>query len=199
MLQPVWTEQQVIAAIRGAVAIGHEINYSHMLKQFSVVLRAAERIFGSWDNAVTAAGFDYTTVRKYRRWTRERIIEKIRAWHAQGADLSWRHVSKVLDPPLAAAALRNRCFLSWEAALQAAGLTPEQIARYQKWSRERIIEEMCQLSAQGIPLNRGSLAQESPALLAAIYYYQLHRERLAELPQLVYQRRRSRKPAKTSD
>jgi hypothetical protein len=117
---------------------------------------------------VNAAGFDYEAIRRYRRWSTEKIISRIRELHAQGADLSWRNVSLRLDPPLAAAALHRR-FTSWAEALKAAGLAPEEISRYRAWKTTDLYEELLALHAQGVPLTRKTLAETNGALLAALY------------------------------
>jgi hypothetical protein len=137
-----WTPAQVINCILAAAAEDPDLSYSHMRARDPALVRAAEREFGAWGAAVEAAGFDYETIRRYRRWTRERVIARIRELHVQGADLSWYMVMTRVDPPLAAAALHGRRFASWSEALHAAGLDPRRIARYQRWSPELIHQEV---------------------------------------------------------
>jgi hypothetical protein len=167
--QRIWTPETVIAAIRAEAMAGHELSYLRTNRRVPSLLRAAERVFGSWGAAVNAAGFDYESIRRYRKWTRDEVLARIREWHAKGADLSWYNVSTRLDPSLAAAALHAGRFASWNEALSAAGLNPEEIMRYQRWTPERIREELALLSKQGAPLDRDSLAEIAPSLLAAIY------------------------------
>lgn len=164
-----WTHQAVIAAIRTAALHGRPLHYSSMQARQPALLRAAERIFGNWSSAVEAAGFDYTQIRRYRTWTRERVIERIRYWHAQQADLSWRHVATQLDPSLAAAALHGNRFRSWPEALEAAGLAPETVARYRRWTLALIARELNELALQGLPLDGETLMRWAPDLRAAIY------------------------------
>jgi hypothetical protein len=165
----IWTRDAITAAIRAEAAAGHDLSYSRTEDRVPSLLRAAERTFGSWGAAVEAAGFDYTTIRRYRKWTREKVIARILEWHAKGADLSWRSVSEELDPSLAAATLHAGRFPSWNDALLAAGLDPEQIMRYRRWSVSRVREELEELARQGLPLDQDTLAREAPSLLAAIY------------------------------
>ncbi len=133
------------------------------------LLRAAERVFGSWGAALEAAGFDYAEIRRYKVWTRDRVLERIRMWHDKGNDLSWRNVSLELDPPLAAAALHAQRFPSWADALTAAGLDPTEIARYRHWTLPMIQQELERLAAEDIPLDQETLTSVAPDLRAAIY------------------------------
>ncbi len=165
----IWSRSTIIAAIRAEARAGHELSYSRIEKRVPSLLHAAERIFGHWASAVEAAGFDYNDIRRYRRWTRDRVIERIREWDRKNADLSWHHVSNVLDPPLAAAALHADRFSSWSEALREAGLDPDNVSRYRRWTLPAIQDELSTLAHQGVNLDQETLAQEAPALLAAIY------------------------------
>ena len=163
-----WTPVEVINAIRAAAVEEQELSYSRMRVANPALVRAAEREFGGWGAAVKAAGFEYDDIRRYRRWTRERVIERIRELHAQGADLSWHTVMTQVDPPLAAAALHAGRFACWNEALHAAGLDPGKIARYQHWSPELVRQEAHRLLKNGTPLDRRTLKARAAPLLAAI-------------------------------
>ena len=93
--------------------------------------RSAKRIFGSWGEAVEAAGLELTM---YRRWTKQRIIEAMRKRHTDGCALcrTWRE-----DKSLFRAAIL--WFGSWTKAMQAAGFEP---IRRERWSEQRVIERL---------------------------------------------------------
>jgi ribosomal protein S18 acetylase RimI-like enzyme len=169
MPRRIWSRETVVAAIRAEARAGHDLCYSRTEERVPSLLRAAERVFGTWGAAVEAAGFDYASIRRYRKWSRKEVIERIQQWHEAGADLSWRHVMEELDPPLAAAALHAGRFASWNDALKAAGLDPEQIMRYRRWTVSKIQEELARLAEQGIRFDQDTLEVRAPALLAAIY------------------------------
>ncbi len=165
----IWTRETIVAAIRAEAAAGHDLSYSSTERRVPSLIHAAQRTFGHWSSAVEAAGFDYSAIRRYRKWTRERVIKRIQELHAKGADLSWRSISLDLDPPLAAATLHAGRFASWAEALRAAGLDPDQIARYRRWTPRKIQDELERLACQGVPLDQETLNQHAPALIAAIY------------------------------
>lgn len=164
-----WTPTEVISGIQTAARQEEQdLSYGQMRQHDPALVRAAEREFGTWGTAVEAAGFDYETIRRYRRWSRQRVIERIRELHEQGVDLNWYTVMTEADPSLAAAALHAGRFESWSEALHAAGLDPGKIARYRHWSPEAVHQEVRKVMERGIPLDRRMLKKHAAPLLAAI-------------------------------
>jgi HNH endonuclease len=162
-----WSREEIGLEILRMYAVQEPLNYGDVQKNHLRLLRAATRYFGSWKNAVEYAGLDYDRIRRYRVWTTERIIERIQQYHREGRDLSWRHVSTVLDPPLAAAAIRPHRFGSWERALEAAGLDYRTIRRHRRWDPDEVVEELRRLHSEGASLRVTDAAEQCPALVAA--------------------------------
>lgn len=162
-----WTRENIITEIRQLHAQGAALNYGSVAKQHPGLVQAAEQHFGAWRRAVEAAGIDYNAVRKYHRWDRERIVQRIRELHAAGCDLSWSIVSSEVDPPLAHAAIRPKGFGSWRAAIAAAGLNYEEVARYRYWDKERILREIQEMNRAGKPLSVSDVEQSNAPLLWA--------------------------------
>lgn len=162
-----WSEQSIADEIVRMQREGEDLNYAHIAQDQVALLRAATRYFGSWRSAVQFAGIDYEEIRKYKTWTRDRIIEAIHELHSRGVDLSWRHVSTQVDPQLAAAATKKKHFGSWRAAIQAAGLDYTEIRRYRQWSEKAIIERVKELHAEGRDLNAKSVEQYDITLITA--------------------------------
>lgn len=146
---------------------GENLNYSSIAQSNLTLLRAATRYFGTWEAAVNFAGIDYNTIRKYKSWTRERIIERIKELHASGVDLSWRNVSINVDPQLAAAATKKSHFGSWRDALEAAGLEYDSIRKYREWDDERILRMVREMHERGMGLNAKNMEQEDITLITA--------------------------------
>lgn len=162
-----WTRKTITEHIKQLHEKGEELNYTSAERNHLNLVRAAAWHFGTWRRAVESAGVDYESLSKYRRWNRERIVARIKELHEQGADLSWRAVSTEVDPPLAAAALRANGFPSWREAIEAAGLSIDDVARYKYWDNERVIEAIQELQAQGQPLSSKAMQSSDQSLFCA--------------------------------
>lgn len=120
---PTWTRHRVMVAIQSIYARGDAVNHAALGR--NSVTRAATLLFGSWDNALRAAGLDPTHIRLYRQpWTPEGLLQEIQRKAGAGEPLNARDVSPY--------SLRRRgCifFGSWDAALITAGLDPAKVRR----------------------------------------------------------------------
>lgn len=162
-----WNKDTIAEEIRKVHASGISLNYATIAEENVALLRAATRYFGSWHTAVDYAGLDYEDIRRYRSWNKERILEEIRALHAQGVDLSWRNVSTIVAPQLAAAATKRKHFGSWRGAVNAAGLNYSDIRRYREWDEETILNQLRELHAKGIDMNAKSMEAYDITLITA--------------------------------
>jgi hypothetical protein len=131
-----WTRERVLEAIRQWDWGGRSLSSKRIPKAVST---AAYRCFGTWAEAVAAAGLDVCQSRTFQRWTKQGILQAIQAGHQQGAALT-----RAANPALADAAARY--FGSWTEALVAAGVprTPRK-----KWSERQVLEELQALHRQG--------------------------------------------------
>ncbi len=162
-----WSKESIGLEIVSMYESGENLNYSSIAVSNLALLRAATRYFGSWEAAVTFAGLDYEEIRRYKSWTRERIVARIQELHAQGVDLSWRNVCLNVDAQLAAAATKKSHFGSWREALESAGLDYDSIRRYREWDDERILQQVRELHRGGRELNAKNMEQEDIALITA--------------------------------
>ena len=166
-MTPRWNKDKIADEIRKLQADGIHLNYGAVQNNNLRLLRAATRYFGSWKEAVEHAGLTYDDVRRYRVWSKDAIVAQIKKHQANSADLSWRHVSTTLDPPLAAAAIRAQRFGSWEKALGAAGIDYDDVRRHRSWTQGAVLEELQQLHKAGKSLRVSDVAKTQPALVAA--------------------------------
>jgi hypothetical protein len=162
-----WSKDEIALEILRLYAAREELNYGSVQQKHLKLLRAATRYFGSWKDAIEFAGLNYDEIRRYRVWTEDKILAAIRKYEREGKDLSWRHVSTVLDPPLAAAAIRSGRFGSWQKALEEAGLDYDTIRKHRYWDDEIVVNELRELAEQGQSLRVSDVTEMKPALVAA--------------------------------
>jgi hypothetical protein len=141
----------------GKVFAGHlQDKYPHLYEQ-------GIWIFGDWDKALCAAGFDPEKMRKLSQWDKEKIIMKIRAMHQSHLPL-YAAYARDNHRKLFSAALSQ--FGSWAKALVASGVTKK--ARTKKLYKGRL----SLLNALSDALERHTVKNVPQALkLEAAYYF----------------------------
>jgi len=115
-----WSDKRVIAELRRLVRQKQRLSSSHVEHSLA---SAAYRLFGSWNAALTAAGFRPTRVvhTPLRRWTRQKVLHEIQRLHQ-----SRRPLTRATDPQLYHTASRLfGNFGSWRTALVVAGVRSE--------------------------------------------------------------------------
>ncbi len=161
-----WNNQTVIEEVKAWNQAGKPL-YSHYMRQnYQELLAAGIRYYGSWRTAVEAAGIAYDSIRKYRDWSKERIISTIQELEKQGVDLSFRSMMLSKYAPMVYAAIRPNHFGSWKDALAAAGLAPEEIYRYRSWDDDQIITEIKRLKDSGADLSSKKMDETANPLIA---------------------------------
>jgi hypothetical protein len=161
-----WTAEGVLEEIKSWKTADKPLYSHHMRQNFQELLAAGIRYFGSWRQAVEAAGIPYDEVRKYRAWSKARIVQTVQKLHAEGTDLSFRGMMLSQYAPMVYAAIRPNHFGSWKNALTAAGLEAEEIYRYKSWEDENIIEEIQRLGRSGADLSSKKMDETSNSLIA---------------------------------
>jgi hypothetical protein len=161
-----WNEASVTEEIR----LWHESAkplYSHYMRQnYQELLAAGVRYFGTWRAAVESAGIPYDSVRKYRDWSKERIVDTIQRLQQDGVDLSFRSMMLSKYAPMVYAAIRPNHFGSWKDALSAAGLAPDEVYRYRSWDDASILSEIRRLKEEGADLSSKKMDETANPLIA---------------------------------
>lgn len=156
-----WTKERVIQSIHSRFAEVGPIPIAglgdHRLSNL------AWKYFGSWDDAVKAAGLaDRIPVRvPPKRLSRGVVIRIIQQGHAAGISLP--NLAKQ-EPGLASSARKH--FGQWRRAVEAAGLEPS----HRIWSREMIIAEIEQRLSGGRSLRSGDRANIRVSAAAARHF-----------------------------
>lgn len=112
-----WSGERVLETIRSISESDEKV--SKAWKQDSGLYSAAKKHFGSWREAVLAAGCKPAR----RRWSKELVVTEIQERHRRGLALNSEIFKQ--DPPLAGAALR--LFGNWRSALAGAGIEEPEI------------------------------------------------------------------------
>jgi hypothetical protein len=191
-----WTKEKIVKRIKALYKRGEDLSYNRMARHQQGLLAAANYHFGSWGEAVDAAGLDYAgQVRKIPKWSKERIIAAIQDAHKRGDDLSWTSVTRTKRySALAYAAIRESQFGSWDAALEAAGVPPTRVRRYEAWDSEKIVRRIRDRARQRQPLNSKAMQDEDSKLFNAALNYFGGWDKALEAagisPASVYKRRR---------
>ncbi len=147
-----WDQERVLQAIRSFHQQG--LSLTTVWRHDRSLYYAGWRHFGSWQEALVAAGFERTQ----RKWSPERVLAALRDWQRQGVPM---HKIAVVDRRLCSAAYHY--FRDWQTVLHAAGIAPTGSRR---WTKQRVIEELRAWQAQGRPVK--SLWREFPPLCEAM-------------------------------
>jgi len=166
-----WSGELVIQEIQRLHTSGQPVNSGAIQKTFQSLQHAIYQYFGSHDAGLRAAGIDPATVRRWRPWTPQLVLETLREAHRQGRDLSSRHLHKA-DPPLYGA--MGQHFGSHRKALEAAGIDPELVRNHAgskeavaHWTDELALQALRDLHAVGRDLRHWPMRNTSQPLFFA--------------------------------
>ena len=153
-----WSQETVTKEIQARHQ--HGLPMTNLVKHDCSLAAAAYAYFGSWNNALAAAGFEP----RKQKWNRQRVIDEVKAWHARGLPMG-----KIWTDYMGLTGAAKRYFNSWHEVLQAAGIEsrPQEI-----WSEQRVISELQAWHKAGSP--KRDMPAEYPGLLNAIQRYYGH-------------------------
>jgi hypothetical protein len=167
-----WDKAKIIARLRELCSQRRSLRQAAMQRYDSGFCRAACLTFGSWCNALVAAGINPESICRDPHWDRGEIVEAILLRVVRGEALG----STTVRPyTLKSAAVKE--FGSWADALVAAGLEPTDYVGKRtvlqkggnkgRWSRDRVRRAILQRHALGLPLYRSSVLRNDPTLYSA--------------------------------
>ena len=165
----IWTRDEILKTLRRLHKSKADLSYNALARKRQSLVSAAAYHFGSYRRAVERAGIDYAQVIRRPRWSKQSIIGLIKGAKRKNQDLHWSAVTKRRDElgKAAFASLQPRLFGSWDRALHGAGLDADEINRYRKWDKERVIWELRSRWRDHEPLNSGAIQQDDSGLHAA--------------------------------
>lgn len=167
-----WDKAKIVARLRQLCSQRRSLRQTVVDRYDSGLCRAACLTFGSWCNALVAAGINPESICRDPQWDQSKIVEAILLRAVRGEALG---STTVRPHTLKSAAVRE--FGSWPAALVAAGLDPThnlgQRTLHQKdgkkgcWSKERVRKAILQRHVLGLPLYGNSVLRDDPTLFSA--------------------------------
>lgn len=143
----------ILKSIRAMAGEGLLLYASEIAQSHRKLYSSARYVFGTWLNAVEAAGLDpdvHTKPHPRYRWSREVVVREIKERHALGLPM---HHAQVKRDNWGLAYAGEKYFGLWGAALRAAGLDPEEVAFGWKWPKRKVIRTLLARAAEGKPIN----------------------------------------------
>jgi superfamily II DNA or RNA helicase len=162
-------KQEILAFIHARKKKALKLNSWAVEKIAPKVINRARRIFGSWDQALQAAGLDPDEVRPRRRWTRQSALEAIRDRKRKGLALN---VAAMLNEDLNLKNASSWLFGSWNHALRAAGIDPNSVrVRRRDWTRQAVVTAIRERRRRRLPVNAAAVQKEAGGLADAVYNF----------------------------
>lgn len=153
-----WTRERIIRELLRREAEGLKLHVSRKEGIESSLYQAGTRMFGSWRNALKAAGITPAQASLSDQWTPERVVSVIRSLARKRRPLNKAEL-RIRHGYLVRAAHRH--FGSWDAAVAVAGVDPARLNRSPTWTRERIIEGILERALDNAPLGSRSVQPRS--------------------------------------
>lgn len=149
-----WTKELVIDSIVEIYKKEGRVNSNFMQNHYQAIYQRGIKRFGNWQNAVEAAGYDYSlirAVRPFRKWSKKTIVAELKRRKEEGLALNGLTVSNK-DRGLYQAARRHFGRGGWAKALNKIGLSPADVYPLLFWTKDRVIKEIQTLHRAGSPL-----------------------------------------------
>lgn len=167
------SREQVVGKLRKLCISGYSLLAKHNMHRDYKLYRAAMHYFGSWKDALEAAGVDCRNIKlhaKPRRHDKQEIIEKLRERQNAGLSIIW---SEVCLENRTFAISAKQAFGSWGKVLAAAGIVAkgQQVIHKRKWDTQIVIARIQERHRQNETLVRSVVFREDPNLIHAARRY----------------------------
>ena len=144
-----WTHEKIIREILRREVAGLPLTRCREQGVDNGLYAAGARVFGSWPNAVRAAGIAPSRAHAAEKWPPGKIQATIRILSKRRRPFRPGELQERYSHLIRAA---QRYFGSWSKAVIAAGVDPLKLMRAVPWTRERIIEAILKRALNNEPL-----------------------------------------------
>jgi hypothetical protein len=142
-----WDDTTIVSEIQARHGRGEPLAVT---KTPSSLVSAAQRIFGSWREAIEAAGFQYDEIVLARRYDDDDLLEWLRALARTRPDMTLYDLDRHGQHTVAC----RRRWGSLEAAAEAAGLSGWPVrVRHEAMSRDEVVKTLRRLVRARVPIN----------------------------------------------
>ena len=168
-----WTKTRIIAEIQRRDEEGKTLQLSVILRKEPRLKRycyAARYQFGTWHQALRAAGLRLDVVRnRQRKWPSARILQEIRCRHVAGKLLN---TDRMLREDLALHTAGRRHFGTWKKAVEKAGINYNQYVRggLYGWTRAKTQRALRDRLVNNRD-SRKKIQNQAPSLYRAAMHY----------------------------
>ncbi len=144
-----WTREEIIRRILDLDAKGYPLTVGEPGVS-QALYQAGSRIFGSWRNALQAAGLSPDRGSRAERWPPAKILLVIRNLSQRRRPLRKKELEERFGSLVPAA---RRIFGSWSRAILASGVDPAKLRRVAPWTRERVLEMLLTRALRNQPVS----------------------------------------------
>jgi len=157
MGKPKWTREGIIRRILDLDAKGYPLTVGNPGVS-PALYQAGSRIFGSWRNALQAAGLSPDRGGRAERWPPAKILLVIRNLSRRRRPLRKKEIEERFGSMVSAA---RRIFGSWSKAILASGVDPARLRRAVPWTRERVLETLLTRTLRNQPVSARQMEPRS--------------------------------------
>ncbi|MGG0847904.1 hypothetical protein [Peribacillus simplex] len=185
-----WSKEKVLEEINSFHEKGESLHSRNTQRKYNALLKAAKRYYGSWESAVSLAGFNYEEIMKIGREEgskliskaaqsrynneyfiaeqREIIVKEIQTLYKENNMLSYGDIRKDNSGLISR---MGKYFDSMATAMNEAGINYDEIKKQKairKWNTETIKSEILRIKENGEPLNASYIIKNHRQLYRAI-------------------------------
>ncbi len=171
-----WSKKAIVAEIKRRKRKGLSVNGETVSSEDRGLYNAARRHFGigGWKKALLFAGINPKDIDPNRKWTKRRILSRIRKLHRAGLPVYGYALIKSGQQNLVAGA--EKYFGSWRKAIEAAGLQWKKVRGVKKfywWTPDRVKSQIRYWANRGESLSLNSFRKDHGDLVgAAILHFE---------------------------
>lgn len=166
MTREKWSKEKILSQINELHTNNFPLNAISIMEKDIKLYGAARTHFGSWKNAIEAAGLNYAEINhklKEVTWSKELIASEIQKIASEGGDLRSDSVQKNYTKLHSAA---QRYFDSWKDAIEYAGFNYSSIKKI-KWNNESVIMNILDLYNAGKDISSSAMQKTEMPLFQA--------------------------------